>query len=95
MRSNRLLRAAVWTAGMSKEIYTPRHEALRKFLRLERMKAELTQAELAERLGWDQTTVSHIETGAKRVTAIELIQLGEALQFDPAAAIRRIAKVRD
>lgn len=88
-----MLRAAVWTAGMSKEIYTPRHEALRKFLRLERMKAELTQAQLAERLGWDQTTVSHIETGAKRVTAIELIQLGQALGFNPGAILNRIAKV--
>jgi transcriptional regulator with XRE-family HTH domain len=78
---------------MSKEIYTPRHEALRKFLRLERMKAELTQAQLAERLGWDQTTVSHIETGAKRVTAIELIQLGQALGFNPGAILNRIAKV--
>ncbi len=80
---------------MSKEIRSPRHEALRKFLKLERQKAELTQAELAARLGWDQTTISDVETGAKRVTTIELIQLGEALQFDPAATIRRIAKVRD
>lgn len=80
---------------MSKEIRSPRHEALRKFLKLERQKAELSQGQLAERLGWDRTTVSDIETGSKRVTAIELIQLGEALGFDPAAAIRRIAKVTD
>jgi transcriptional regulator with XRE-family HTH domain len=80
---------------MSKEIYTPRHEALRKFLRLERMKAELTQAELARRLGWDQTTVSHIETDIKRVTAIELIELGEALDFNPGTVLNRIARTRD
>jgi hypothetical protein len=29
------------------------------------------------------------------VTAIELIQLGKALQFDPAAALRRIAKIEE
>jgi hypothetical protein len=29
------------------------------------------------------------------LTAIELIELGEALDFDSAAAIRRIAKARD
>ncbi len=80
---------------MSKEIYTPRHEALRKLIKLERQKAELSQAELAARLGWDQTTVSHIETGAKRVTVIELMELAEALGFDGAAAFRRIAKVKD
>ena len=78
---------------MSKEIRSPQHEALRKFLKLERQKAELKQAELAQRLGWDQTTISDIETGAKRVTAIELIQLGKALGFNPGTALNRIAKV--
>ena len=80
---------------MRKEIRSPRHEALRKFLKLERQKAELTQTELAKRLGWPQTTISDIEIGDKRVTAIELIQLGEALGFDPTEALGRIAKVRD
>jgi transcriptional regulator with XRE-family HTH domain len=80
---------------MSKEIRSPRAEALRKFLKLERTRAELTQRQLAQRLGWEQTSISDIETGGRRVTAIELIQLGEALGFDAPAALRRIAKVRD
>jgi transcriptional regulator with XRE-family HTH domain len=80
---------------MSKEIYTPRHDALRRLIKLERQKAELSQAELAKRLGWDQTTVSHIETGSKRITVIELIELSEVLGFDGAAIFRRIAKVRE
>jgi hypothetical protein len=46
-------------------------------------------------LGWLQTTISDIEIGTKRVTALELIELGEALGFDAPAALRRIAKVRD
>jgi plasmid maintenance system antidote protein VapI len=71
----------------------PAVEALRKFPKLEGQKAELTQAELAQRLGWDQTTISDIETGPKRVTAIELIQLGKALGFNPGAALNRIAEV--
>jgi transcriptional regulator with XRE-family HTH domain len=78
---------------MSKEIRSPRHEALRKFLKLERQKAELTQGQLADRLGWDRTTISDIETGTKRVSALELIQLGDALGFDAPSALRRIAKV--
>jgi transcriptional regulator with XRE-family HTH domain len=80
---------------MAKEIRSPRSDALRKLIKLERTRAELTQGQLAERLGWDQKTVSDIETGGRKVSAIELIQLGEVLGFDPAAAIRRIAKVRD
>jgi transcriptional regulator with XRE-family HTH domain len=82
-------------AAMSKEIRSPQHEALRKFLKLERQRAELTQGQLAARLGWDRTTISDIETGAKRVTVIELIALADALGFDGAAAFRRIAKVGD
>jgi transcriptional regulator with XRE-family HTH domain len=78
---------------MSKEIRSPRAEALRKLIKLERQKAEITQAQLALRLGWEQTSISDIETGAKRVTALELLELGEALGFDAPAALRRIGKV--
>jgi transcriptional regulator with XRE-family HTH domain len=78
---------------MAKEIRSPRHEALRKFLKVERTRAELTQAQLAERLGWLQKTVSDIEIGTRKVSAIELIELGNALGFDAPAALRRIAKV--
>jgi transcriptional regulator with XRE-family HTH domain len=80
---------------MSKEIRSPRHETLRRLIKERRHRAELTQAQLANRLGWNQKTVSNIEAGSKRVTAIELIELSEALGFDPAAAIRRIAKVKE
>ena len=80
---------------MSKEIRSPRHETLRRLIKERRQRAELTQAQLANRLGWNQKTVSNIEAGSKRVTAIELIELSAALGFDPAAAIRRIAKVKE
>jgi hypothetical protein len=39
--------------------------------------------------------ISNIETGSTRGIAIELIQLRDALGFDPKAALGRIAKVRD
>jgi transcriptional regulator with XRE-family HTH domain len=80
---------------MSREIRSPRHEALRKFLKLERQRNELTQGQLAERIGWDQRTISNIETGSKRVTFIEMIELADALGFDGPATFRRIAKIRD
>jgi transcriptional regulator with XRE-family HTH domain len=77
-----------------REIGSPRAEALRKFLKLERTKSEMTQQQLADRLGWDQKTISNIERGQHRVTLIEIIELGEVLGFDPSAVVRRIAKVR-
>jgi transcriptional regulator with XRE-family HTH domain len=78
---------------MRDELRSPRHEALRKLLKLERQKAELTQTELAKRIGWPQTTISDIEVGEKRVSVLELIAIGEALGLDAAAWVRRIAKV--
>jgi len=78
-----------------REIGSPRAEALRKFLKSQRQQAEMTQQQLADRLGWDQKTISNIERGQHRVTLIEIIELGEVLSFDPAAVVRRIAKVRD
>jgi transcriptional regulator with XRE-family HTH domain len=78
---------------MSKEIRSPRSEALRKLLKLERTRAELTQAQLAAKLGWKQRTISDIETGEKRVSAIELIAIAQALGFNPGAALNRIGKL--
>jgi DNA-binding XRE family transcriptional regulator len=81
-----------WQSEM-KELRSPRHEALRKLIRLERTRAEMTQAQLAEKLGVDQKTISDIETGTKRVSALEFIALGNALGFNPGTALNRIAKL--
>jgi transcriptional regulator with XRE-family HTH domain len=80
---------------MSKEIHTPRHDALRKLLKLERVKAELSQTELAKRLGWKQATVSDIERGNKIVNVLELIAIAQALNFDPNDIIKAISKISD
>jgi transcriptional regulator with XRE-family HTH domain len=47
---------------------------------------------LAKRLRWSQQTVSKIETGEKRITVVELLELGQALGFDPSAAVRRLMR---
>lgn len=73
---------------------SPQHEELRQLLRERRFKSGLTQRELAVKLGWDQRTISQIESGSKRVSVLELIALAGALDFDPAAAVRRVAKCR-
>jgi transcriptional regulator with XRE-family HTH domain len=78
---------------MSKELRSTLHEELRELLKERRFRSKLKQSELAERLGWSQQTVSKIESGQKRVTVVELVELSRVLGFDPAAAIRRIAKV--
>jgi transcriptional regulator with XRE-family HTH domain len=75
---------------MSKELRSPRHDALRKFLKLERQRTELTQGQLAAKLGWNQRSLSDIETGAKRVTVLELVSIAQALGFDPNLALKAI-----
>ncbi|MNY44480.1 helix-turn-helix protein [compost metagenome] len=48
-------------------------------MRLARIEAGLTQAELAERLGIAQALVSRIETGERRIDVPELMAIAEAL----------------
>jgi transcriptional regulator with XRE-family HTH domain len=80
---------------MSRQIGSEIHEELRELLRERRFKLKLKQADLAERLGWSQRTISQIETGEKRVTVAEFIELSRALEFDPSAAIRRLVKASE
>jgi transcriptional regulator with XRE-family HTH domain len=76
----------------AKERGSPRHDELRRLLKERRQRAELTQRALAARLGWDHKVISNLERGSKRLTVLELIELAGALGFDPAAAVRRVAK---
>jgi transcriptional regulator with XRE-family HTH domain len=56
-----------------KDFDTPQHEALRKLLKEKRQRAELTQVELAERIGRAQSFMSAIEPGRHRVSVVEFL----------------------
>jgi transcriptional regulator with XRE-family HTH domain len=71
---------------------SPQSDELRQLLLERRQRAKLTQRELADRLGWDPKVISNLERGAKRMTVLELISISQALEFDPAAAIRRVMR---
>jgi transcriptional regulator with XRE-family HTH domain len=75
-----------------KERGSPEHEELRQLLLERRQRAKLTQRELAARLGRDQKVISKLERGSKRLTVLELIEIARVLDFDPGAALRRVAK---
>lgn len=77
---------------MVRQYGTPQHDALRRLIFQERQRAGFSQEELGKRLRWSRQTITKIETGEKRVTVVELLELGEALGFDPAAAVRRLMK---
>jgi len=78
---------------MSKTLSSPRHEALRAFLVEKRKRAGLTQADVAAKLGRYQSFVATIESGQRRIDVIELLDLAEAIGFDPRQVIKRLVSI--
>jgi transcriptional regulator with XRE-family HTH domain len=78
---------------MSATIQSPRHHALRAWLKACRKKTGQTQAAVASRLGRYQSYVSDVESGQRRVDVVEFLAFAEVLGFDPRKAIARLIKV--
>lgn len=68
---------------MPKTIFGGEHRHLVDVLVDARKASGLTQAELAAKLGKDQTFVSIIERGQRRVDVLEFIAISEALGIRP------------
>ena len=81
---------------MAKSPHSPEYEHLRTMLRDARKKKEITQAEIAERLGKPQSYVAKYEIGERRLDLIELFAVLEILGIKPAVFVgnlqRRIRK---
>ena len=75
---------------------TPGHRKLLESLIAARLRRDLTQTELADRLGVAQTYVSKYEVGERRLDVIELILVCDQLGVDPARLLKSVAAaVRD
>jgi len=57
---------------MQKNLHTQDHALLRELLVELRVEARLTQVELANRLEWEQTHISRVERGVRRLDVLEL-----------------------
>ena len=68
---------------MPKTVFGGEHRHLVEVLVEARRKAGLTQAELAARVGKDQTFISIIERGQRRVDVLEFVVLARALEVSP------------
>ncbi|MBV8503485.1 MAG: helix-turn-helix transcriptional regulator [Paucibacter sp.] len=64
---------------MQKNLHTQDQQLLRELLVEVRTSAKLTQVELAERLHWEQTHVSRVERGVRRLDLLELRRWVSAL----------------
>lgn len=74
-----------------KSLRSTDHKNLIALLVAAREKAGLTQQQLADRLGKPQSFVAKYEGGERRIDVIEFVAIAQALEFDPARAVREIA----
>lgn len=77
---------------MPKTIFGGAHPHLVEVLAEAREKSGLTQAELAKVLGKDQTFISIIERGQRRVDVLEFVALARAMGADPKRLFAEVLK---
>ncbi|ODT22638.1 MAG: transcriptional regulator [Kaistia sp. SCN 65-12] len=80
---------------MRDTLRSPRQIKLRKLLRDCREKRGLTQADVAARLNKPQSFVAKYEGGERDLSAIEFIDVVQALGLEPVAVMRQLLKVLD
>jgi len=73
-----------------KSVFTETYRQFVKLLVEARTSANVTQVELADRIGWQQTDVSKVERGERRLDVVEFLQFADALKVDAAEIIRRL-----
>jgi transcriptional regulator with XRE-family HTH domain len=68
---------------MSRSIHTQEHLALCQLLIATRKSGELTQHDVAQRIGRPQSFVAKYEGGERRVDVVEFVSIARALNQDP------------
>lgn len=76
--------------NLRKSIHSFEHEFLRQYLVNRRKELELTQRELAKRMGVIYSFIGKVETGDRRLDIIEFIQYCAAIELDPTKVINEI-----
>ncbi len=71
-------------------LYGQQYEKLRRVLRDVRREANLTQVQLAERLGKGQSYVSKLERGEQYIDVLEFIAWCQACSTPPSEVIARL-----
>ncbi len=80
---------------MRDTLRSPQQKQLRRLLRELRRRHQLTQAEVAKRLSKPQSFVAKYESGERRLSAIEIIQVARALGVEPVALLRQVIDIVD
>ena len=77
---------------MRKSIHTSQHKQLLALLREVRLESGLTQTQLAECLKTDQTVISKIESGERRIDVLELREICKAVGITLEGFVRKLEK---
>ena len=77
-----------------KTIYAEEYRELVSGLRQIRKELGLTQAALAEALGWPQQRLSAVESGARRLDVMEYFVLADRLGLSPKRALELILELQ-
>jgi len=77
---------------MPKTIFGGEHRHLVAVLVEARHASGLTQAELAARVGKDQSFVSIIERGQRRLDVLEFVALARAMDVDPTQLFEKVTR---
>lgn len=70
-------------AGMSKSLFTEANDRLVEAIVSARHKSGLRQIDLASKLNKDQSFISNIERGQRRVDVLEFYMIAKAMNADP------------
>ena len=79
---------------MPKSVFTETYRRFVKMLVEARTDAGVTQVELAELLGWQQTDISKVERAERRLDIAEFLQFAEALKIDAPEFVKRLQSKR-
>lgn len=77
---------------MPKSLHSARYKRFQALLIEARKAAELTQAEVANKLGKHQSFVAKYEQGERRLDVVEFLDVAVAIGFDPLRLIKTLQK---
>ena len=80
------------TPGVPKSAFSRKYRHFRTLLTDARLRAGLTQASLAKKLGRPQSFVSKFENGERRLDLIEFLDVARALRLDPMRVIDELSR---
>ena len=83
-----------WSVAiMPRSRNSPRQARLLELLAAHRIAGDLTQEEVAQRLGRPQSFVSKYELGERRLDVVELLEVCAALGIDAKTVVKELLKV--